>query len=177
MKKLLLCSLLASLPLAADEFLKDYAETRGYLLGRPVKAKLTEQGRCYFLRSQSRTRSQSLYEWVNGQAVLRLTPEQVLKGQDEKLSPEEKARNERKRQLGTGFTEYFLRPHSQQLLLPISGQLILFDGQKWEKLPVAPGVLGRPTAKNWPMCAATTCTTGTLRPVRSAPSPGAAPAK
>ena len=125
------------------EFLKQYAETRGYLLGRPVKAQVTRSGRILFLRSQATSRSQSLYEWRQGQAHLLLGPEAILRGQDEKLSAEEKARNERKRQLGTGFTEYFLSPRQDQVLLPLTGRLVLLNlsnGQH-RQLPIKGSVL------------------------------------
>ena len=109
------------------EFLKEYAQSRGYLLGRPVKPKVTPQGRILFLRSPANSRTQSLYEWRQGKAQLLLSPETILKNQDEKLTPEEKARNERKRQLGTGFTELLLSPQKPRLLLPLAGKLIVLD--------------------------------------------------
>jgi len=109
------------------EFLKEYAQTRGFLLGRPVKGKVTRQGDVYFLCSEATSRSQSFYHCKQGKVRKLLSPEAVLGGQDEKLSPEEKARNERKRQLGTGFTEYFLAPDQKSALLPLAGQLILLD--------------------------------------------------
>lgn len=122
-------------PLRHPEFLKEYAETRGFLLGRPVKPKIS-RGRVFFLRSEARSRSQSFYEWKDGKAQLLLSPEALLKGQDEKLSPEEKARNERKRQLGTGFTDYFPSPDGSTILLPLAGKLYLLDARGHRQLNI-----------------------------------------
>jgi len=125
------------------EFLEEYAQSRGFLLGRPVKPKLTRSGRLFFLRSPGDSRSQSLFEWKGGRSQLVLAPETLLRGQDEKLSPEEKARNERKRQLGTGLTDYILAPDQSQILLPLSGQLFLYrlTDKSSQKLPVQGSVL------------------------------------
>jgi dipeptidyl-peptidase-4 len=134
MKRLLLALALTQClpaePLKKPEFLKEYCETRGYLLGRPVKPRFTPDGRLLFLRSPGDSRTQSLYQWKDGKAQLLLSPTQ-----DEKLSPEEKARNERKRQLGTGFTEFFPNPKNRSILLPLAGKLIVLD-QKATTLPV-----------------------------------------
>lgn len=134
MKRLLialaLTQLLPAEPLKQPEFLKEYCETRGYALGRPVKPRFTPDGRLLFLRSPGSSRTQSLYEWKDGKAQLLLSPTQ-----DEKLSPEEKARNERKRQLGTGFTEYFPNPKDGSILLPLAGRLILLK-EKARALPI-----------------------------------------
>ncbi len=134
MKRLLLALALTQLlpaePLKAPEFLKEYCETRGYLLGRPVKPRFTPDGRLLFLRSPGNSRTQSLYEWKDGKSHLLLHPQL-----NENLSPEEKARNERKRQLGTGFTEFFPNPKDGSILLPLSGRLILLKDHKQISLP------------------------------------------
>jgi hypothetical protein len=75
-------------------FLRDYAETRGFTLGRPVMAKPTPDGKAVlFLRARPRASKLQLYEFdvATGQTRELLTPEQLLKGAQEKLSPEEKA--------------------------------------------------------------------------------------
>src|SRR5262245_50609008 len=81
-------------------FLRDYAETRGFMLGRPSRAKPTPDGKgVLFLRSQARVPKMRLYEFdvAAGKTRELLTPEQVLKGAEEHLTPEEKARRERQR--------------------------------------------------------------------------------
>ncbi len=130
-------------PLRHPEFLTEYAQTRGYVLGRPTRPRLSASGKILFLRSGPRERTQSLYQWEAGQARPLLTPQQLLGGQDEQLSPEEKARRERTRQLGSGITDFFPAPHAEVLLIPLSGRLYTFelDSRKVRALPVAGPVL------------------------------------
>ena len=129
--------LAAALPLARagsldaappeDTFLRDYAETRGFMLGRPVKATPTPDGRAViFLRAKSaREPSQELYEFdvAGGQTRRLLAPEDALRGAVEKLSPEEKARRERQRISVGGFTAFSISKDSALVLLQLSGKL------------------------------------------------------
>src|SRR4051812_35711982 len=67
-------------------FLRRYAETRGFMLGRPVKPQPTRDGKAVlFLRSPARKAKLSLYEFdvAAGKSRELLTPEQVLKGAEE----------------------------------------------------------------------------------------------
>src|SRR5262245_35356031 len=92
-------------PLDAS-FLRLYAETRGFMLGRPVKAKPTPDGKAVlFLRGEAKVPKLKLYEFdvATGKTRELLSPESLLKGADEDLSPEEKARRERMRVSTTGF--------------------------------------------------------------------------
>src|SRR4051812_5068237 len=127
-------------PLAAKEpakgvaldtsFLRLYAETRGFMLGRPVKAKPTPDGKAVlFLRSEAKVPKLRLYEFdvATGKTKELLTPEDVLKGAEENLSPEEKARRERMRVSVGGFTDYQLTEDGKLVLLPLSGKLYIFD--------------------------------------------------
>src|SRR6185295_10138361 len=70
-----------------------------------------------------------LYEFdvATGQTRVLLTPEQVLKGAEEKLSPEEKARRERMRVSVGGFTDFQLSPDGGRVLVSLSGKLYVFD--------------------------------------------------
>ncbi|HXG10706.1 MAG TPA: alpha/beta fold hydrolase [Gemmataceae bacterium] len=107
-------------------YLRDHAETRGFLLGRPVRAKPTPDGKAVlFLRSQARVPKLSLYEFdtTTGQTRQLLTPEQLLQGAEEKLSPEEKARRERQRVSVGGFTDFQLSDDGSLILLSLSGKL------------------------------------------------------
>jgi dipeptidyl-peptidase 4 len=64
-------------------YLRDHAETRGFMLGRPVKAAPTPDGQAVlFLRGGARSAKLGLYEFdvATGQTRELLTPEQVLKG-------------------------------------------------------------------------------------------------
>jgi dipeptidyl-peptidase-4 len=134
MSLLALCT--AGAALAADEkpldaaFLRDLAQTRGFMLGRPGKARLTPDGKAVlFLRGQPRSAKMRLYEFTSatGQTRELLTPEQVLKGAAEKLTPEEKARRERMRVSGGGFTDFQLAPDGKLILLMLSGHLYVVD--------------------------------------------------
>src|SRR5262245_30695755 len=81
-------------------YLRQHALTRGFMLGRPVRPKLTPDGKAVlFLRAQARVPKMRLYEFdtATGKTKELLTPEMVLKGAEEHLSPEEKARRERMR--------------------------------------------------------------------------------
>lgn len=79
-------------PLDAS-YLRLHAETRGFMLGRPVKPKPTPDGKyVIFLRAKAKSPKQSLYEFdvATGKTRELLSPEQLLKGAEEHLSPEEK---------------------------------------------------------------------------------------
>src|SRR5262249_37147654 len=87
-------------------YLRDHAETRGFMPGRPVRPTPTPDGKAVlFLRSPARKAKLSLFEFdvATGKTRELLTPEQVLKGTEEKLTPEEKARRERMRVSIGGF--------------------------------------------------------------------------
>ena len=89
-----LLSLLAVLSDADLKFLKDYAETRSCTLGRPNSIKLTADGSAVlFLRSPPRSPEMRLYAFEVASGAVRelVTPEQVLKGAQESLSPEERS--------------------------------------------------------------------------------------
>lgn len=111
-------------------YLRDHAATRGFMLGRPGKAIPTPDGKAVlFLRAQARVPRLELYEFdvATGQSRVLLTPEQVLKGAEEKLSPEEKARRERMRISVGGFTDFQLSQDGSRILLSLSGKLFLVE--------------------------------------------------
>ena len=98
-----------SIRAANEEFLRQYAETYRFSLGRPRSAQVTPGGAAVlFLRSPPRSFVQDLYEFdcqTGGERVL-LTADQVLRGGDEQLSAEEKALRERMRVSMGGFTGF-----------------------------------------------------------------------
>jgi dipeptidyl-peptidase-4 len=107
-------------------FLRDLAETRGFMLGRPAKARPTPDGKAVlFLRSQARFSRWSLYEFDVAARKTRelLTAEQILKGAAERLSPEEKARRERMRLSAAGIANFHLSPDGALILVSLSGRL------------------------------------------------------
>ena len=120
-------SVLAVEPMPIDtSYLESHAKTRGFMLGRPVRPKLTPDGKAVlFLRSTATSPKMSLYEFdcATGKTRELLTPETLLKGAEEKLSPEEKARRERQRVTLGGFTSFELSPDGRKILLSLSGRL------------------------------------------------------
>ena len=128
------------------DYLRQHAATRGFLLGRPVKPKITPDNKAVlFLRSEARVARMRLYEFdvASGKTRELLTPEQVLKGAAENLTPEEKARRERQRVSVGGFTDYQLSKDGNLILLPLSGKLYVYDRAKAEvrELATGPGTL------------------------------------
>jgi dipeptidyl-peptidase-4 len=134
------------IPLKHTDYLRDLAQTRSFILGRPVKPQPTPDGKAVlFLRSGPRSPRLSLFEFDVAKGATRelLTPEQVLKGAEEKLSPEEKARRERMRVSAGGFTSYQLSDDGRLILLTLSGKLFLVrrETAAVEELPTGPGPL------------------------------------
>lgn len=110
-------------------FLRTYAATRGFMLGRPVNPKPTPEGKAVlFLRAQPRVPSLQLYEFevATGKTRELLTPAQVLKGTEEQLTPEEKARRERQRISVSGFTDFQINDDGSLILVSLSGKLYIF---------------------------------------------------
>src|SRR3954451_4630178 len=137
---LLPCAVLVAVsPLAAKEppldtsYLRRHAETRGFMLGRPAKPKFTPDGKAVlFLRAEARVPKLRLYEFdlATGKTKELLTPEALLKGAEEHLTPEEKARRERQRVSVGGFTDYQLSEDGRLILVPLAGKLYTYDRQK-----------------------------------------------
>src|SRR5262249_22225722 len=96
-------------------------------------------------RSEARVPKLRLYEFdvATGKTKELLTPETVLKGAEENLSAEEKARRERQRVSIGGFTDYQLSEDGELILLPLSGKLYVYqrDGGKVRELATGKGTL------------------------------------
>lgn len=113
-----------------SSFLRLYSETRGFTLGRPVNPKPTPDGKqVLFLRSPAKNPKRSLFEFdvATGKTRELLTADALLKGGEEKLTPEEKARRERMRVSAGGFADFHMDETGRYLLLPLSGKLFIFD--------------------------------------------------
>jgi dipeptidyl-peptidase-4 len=129
-----------------SRYLRDHAETRGFMLGRPVRARPTPDGKAVlFLRSRARVPRLRLFEFdtATGKTRELLTPQQVLKGAEEKLSPEEKARRERMRVSVGGFTNFQISEDGKLVLVSLSGKLYVYrraDGDIRE-LPTGKGTI------------------------------------
>ena len=115
---------------ADDSFLREFAETRRYLAGRPVGVQVTSDGRsALFLRASQKDPRQLLFELDLGSGQTRelLTGESLLKGAAETLSAEEKARLERMRVTARGFTSYSLSKDGARVLVVLSGRLYVVE--------------------------------------------------
>ncbi len=111
---------------AEDQFLRELAVTRNYNLGRPTRAEPTPDGTTVlFLRTEPRSPVNSLYafEVATGQTRVLITPAEILKGADEKLSQAERAQRERQRISTRGFTGYQLSDDGKLILVSLSGKL------------------------------------------------------
>ena len=109
-------------------FLREFGQTRGYLLGRPVRPTLTPQADAVvFLRSAGRAPDQELYELdlASGRVRLLVRPADLLAGISEEISPEEQARRERQRITDRGFTAFSLSPDGASVLVSFAGRLFL----------------------------------------------------
>lgn len=132
-------------PLDAS-YLRRHAETRGFMLGRPVQPQPTPDGKAVlFLRSQPRQAQLRLYEFdlASGKTRELLTPEMVLRGVQEKLTPEEKARRERQRVSVGGFTRFQLSEDGARILVSLSGKLYVVERGNGtvQKMNTGPGTL------------------------------------
>ncbi|MBK7863160.1 MAG: DPP IV N-terminal domain-containing protein [Archangiaceae bacterium] len=115
---------------ANDNFLREFAETRRYLAGRPTNAQFTADSKSVlFLRSSPKDPRQLLYELdvASCQSRELLTPESLLQGASETLSVEEKARLERMRVTARGFTSYQLSRDGSKVLVVLSGKLYVYE--------------------------------------------------
>ena len=121
----MLALVLALLAADADlQFLKDLAETRSWRLGRPTSVRVTPDGsRVLFFRTPGRKPENRLYSFDVKTAQVRelITPEEVLKGSEEQLSAEERARRERMRVTLRGFTSTDLSEDGALALVTLSG--------------------------------------------------------
>jgi dipeptidyl-peptidase-4 len=120
----------AAEPPMDTSFLKLYAETRGFMLGRPTKPKITPDGKAVlFLRSEAKSPKNKLFEFdvATGKTRELLSPESLIKGADENLTPEEKARRERQRVSTGGFADFHLDPDGKRVLVKLANTLFVLD--------------------------------------------------
>jgi dipeptidyl-peptidase-4 len=132
---------LAALPTAAPAaaapaaepdsgFLEQYAATYRFRLGRPTAFRVAPDGRAVlFLRSGPRSFVQDLYEIdvATGRERVLLTAEQVLRGAEERLPPEERARRERLRVATRGIVSFELSEDGRRILVPLGGGLYVVE--------------------------------------------------
>lgn len=115
---------------ADPAFLDQSSATLRFSLGTPQRTTLSpDGGRLYFLRSGPRSLVRDLYviDARDGRARVLVTADAILRGEQEQLSAEERARRERMRQTGRGITAFELSPDGATMLVPLSGKLFLLD--------------------------------------------------
>jgi dipeptidyl-peptidase-4 len=132
---------------ANEDFLRQYAETYRFSLGRSRSATVTPDGSAVlFLRSPPRSFVQNLYEFdcKTGSERVLLTAEQVLGGGEETLSEEEKARRERQRLAARGIASYDLSKDGSKILVPLSGKLFVIDRKSGKSREIKTSSTGFP---------------------------------
>ncbi len=109
---------------------EEVAVTRSYSLGIPVIAVPAPDGKAVlYLRSGPRDTVQRLFEFdlASGHERELVTPEALLGGRAEQVSPEEKARRERARVSVSGFTDFELSRDGRRMLLSLDGRLYVVE--------------------------------------------------
>jgi len=129
-----------------DTFFQQLFATRFFNSGRPGNVQLApDEQTVFFLRNSAASPALSLHAFdvATGQTREVLTPEQLLRGAMETLSPEEKARRERMRMSARGFGTYALSEDGAKLLLGLSGKLYVVTRAtgKVTELATGPGAM------------------------------------
>ena len=117
-------------PATDDGVLEQIAATLGFTLGEPAGVWIAPDGETVlFRRSAARSFESDLYslDLPTGKTRVLLRASQLLGGEAEDLSPEEKARRERKRLATRGITSFTASDDGARLLVPLSGRLFLVE--------------------------------------------------
>ncbi len=133
-------------------FLKKFAETRRFTLGRPQNPKVSPDGKTVlFLRAEANKPTLKLFEFdcATGQSKELLSPESLRKGGEENLTPEEKARRERMRLSAGGFADFHFDATGRNILLPLSGKLFVFERATGKATELKTGVGGALVDPKW----------------------------
>jgi len=130
--------------LAYPELPRLLAETFHFRNGQPASVKVTPSGDAVlFLRSGPRSFERDLYLFDpdSGEERRLLTAEDLLGGDEEELSAEEKARRERMRLAAGGIATYSLSKDGERILAPLSDRLFLVEVASGEvrEVPAGPG--------------------------------------
>jgi dipeptidyl-peptidase-4 len=132
---------------ASPDFPAQLAETFHFRLGAPQRITPTEDGRlALFLRaSGGEAGKRALWEidLATGKSRELVGPDALLGGAEEKLSAAERARRERARVRGGGFTSFEASADGAVVLLQLSGRLYAFTRAtgKVRELPTGEGVI------------------------------------
>ncbi|MBI3181628.1 MAG: DPP IV N-terminal domain-containing protein [Myxococcales bacterium] len=129
-------------PDADGSFLRQYAQTRRFLAGRPVLPKPTADGKAVlFLRAQATSAAQSLFELevATGKVKELASPDKLLQGAAEKLTAAERARLERLRISARGITSYRLSEDGKKVVVGLSGKLFALTRESGEVVALRTG--------------------------------------
>ncbi len=130
-----------------EDFLRQYAETYHFSLGRPRSAQMAPDGSAVLLlRSQPRSFVQDLYEFdcqLGSERVL-LTASQIVRGGDEQLSAEEKALRERLRLAAQGIARFDLSDDGTKVLVPLANRLFVIERESGTSTEVKSSAAGFP---------------------------------
>lgn len=132
-------------------FLKKFAETRRFQLGRPQNPKVSPDGQTVlFLRADADRPALKLFEFDvdTKQTKELLSPQTLLKGEED-LTPEEKARRERMRLSAGGFADFHLDAAGKRILLPLSGKLFVYDRATQKVTELKTGAGGSVVDPKW----------------------------
>jgi len=129
---------------ADTSLLEQYAATNHFRLGKPASFAIPPAGDAVlFLRSGPRSFTQDLWSFdaATGREKVLLTADQILRGNSEQLSPEERARRERQRQSFRGIVSFQLSEDGRRILVPLSGHLYVVErsNNAVKELPDAAG--------------------------------------
>lgn len=132
-----------------EDFLRQYAETYRFSLGRPRSAQMAPDGSAVlFLRSRPRSFVHDLYEFdcqSQSERVL-LTASQILVGgeRQEELSAEEKALRERLRLATRGIARFDLSDDGTKILVPLTNRLFVIERESGKSTEVKSAATGFP---------------------------------
>lgn len=116
------------------------ARTRNFSLGEPRAIRFVPHSNLVlFLRSGPERFEQDLFaiDTETGEERVLLTADSLLGGAVEQLSVAEKARRERMRQMARGIASYQLSRDGRYCLIPLSGELFVYDLRAGEVSSIA----------------------------------------
>lgn len=133
----------------AEGLLEEITVTASYTAGRPGHFRFTPDSKTLlFLRSDGATPQMDLWskDVKSGQERRRVSAAELLKGQQEKLSAEEKALRERQRIKSGGFTGFTMSKDGTYLILKLSGAVYRHDLKRGQthKIRLPEGVIMDP---------------------------------
>jgi len=119
----------ATAPAVDEGFIRQFAATYGFRLGRPGKIAIAPDGDVLFTRTPPRSFVADLYERdaTTGEVRKVLDTAALIGGGEEKLSAEERARRERIRQATRGISGFELSRDGKRLLVPLSDRLFVVE--------------------------------------------------